>query len=84
MSGSTAVLKWLGRTVFFMEVWPTFDPDPSFDNIKVKTIPSCQSCNTRSRKLAQWVKVEPSDTDNENSKKAGNNGVCQDFSVGQA
>ena len=78
MSGSGVALNWFRRTIFFMKVRPTFDPDPSFDYIKVKAIPTCQSCNTRSRKLAQWMKVDPSNSDNENNKKTGDNGACQD------
>ena len=81
MSGVLVALNGLRRTVSFVQVRPTFDPNPPFDYIKVEPIPTCQSCNTRSGKLAQWVKVDPPNTDNENNDKAKYSGIGQDSEV---
>ena len=83
-SDGGVALSWLQRTISFMQIRITFDSNPSFDHVKVKTIPTRHSRKTRSRKLAQWVKINPSNSEDANNKKAGNNGVYQDHQVRQA
>lgn len=82
--GIVVVVNELRRTILFMQVRPTFDANSSFDYIKIKVIPSCQSCDTRSRKLAQRMEIDPSNADDENSENTNNSGAGQEFQVRQA
>lgn len=53
-----------------MKCWKLFGKDATLDNIEVELIPPGHSSETRTRKLAEWMKVDSSHTDYDQIQQA--------------